>query len=317
MPASHQSRQSENTAASVADDEKAMRPDQRFEYSAIVDRPKLKLPGGKRLIVWPVVNVEEWELTRPMPRGLSLPPGGVAVGPDIQNWGWHEYGMRVGIWRIMEVLRKYRIAPTMSINAKVCETRPRIARAALDAGWEFMAHTYVQMPIHKVEDQRAMIRQTIDVLKKCTGRTPTGWLGPGRGQTYATLDYIAEAGFKWFGDWVMDDQPFWAKTNHGSILSLPYSVELNDISIMLIQQQESDAMFKRARNAFDQIYRESANGARVIAFGVHPYITGAAHRIKYFDAMLAYMRKHKDIVFWQGEQIYDWYSRVVKGDQVK
>ena len=75
-----------------------------------------------------------------------------------------------------------------------------------------MAHTYVQMPIHKVEDQRAMIRQTIDVLKKFTGRMPTGWLGPGRGQTGATLDYVAEAGFKRFGDWVMDDQPFFVKT---------------------------------------------------------------------------------------------------------
>ena len=315
MVTPRQTQRSGITAASAAVEALAMRPDQRFEYSAIVDRPKLKLPGGKRLIVWPVVNVEEWEITRPMPRGLSRSPGGVTVGPDIQNWGWHEYGMRVGIWRIMEVLRKHRIAPTLSINAKVCETRPRIAQAALDAGWEFMAHTYVQMPIHMVEDQCAMICQTIDVLKKFTGRAPTGWLGPGRGQTYATLDYIAQAGIKWFGDWVMDDQPFWAKTNHGAILSVPYSVELNDISIMLIQQQDSDAMFKRARDAFDQIYRESAHGARVLTIAVHPYITGAAHRIKYFDAMLAYMRKHKDIVFWQGERIYDWFSGIVKKEQ--
>lgn len=308
--------QEAGTAAAIAGGEQtAMRPDQRFEYSAIVDRPKLRLPGRKRLIVWPVVNVEEWEITRPMPRGLSRPPGGVIVGPDIQNWGWHEYGMRVGIWRIMEVLHKHRIVPTLSINARVCETRPRIARAALDAGWEFMAHTYVQMPIHAVEDQRAMIRQTMDVLTKFTGRAPAGWLGPGRGQTYATLDYLAEAGIKWFGDWVMDDQPFWAKTTHGDILSVPYSVELNDISVALIQNQESGAMFTRARDAFDQIYRESANGARVIAIAVHPYITGAAHRIKYFDAMLAYMRKHKDIVFWQGEQIYDWYSGIVKREK--
>jgi peptidoglycan/xylan/chitin deacetylase (PgdA/CDA1 family) len=296
----------------TADEEKAMKPGERFEYSAIVKRPKLKLPGGKRLIVWPVVNIEEWEITRPMPRTVSPTPGGVAAGPDIHNWVWHEYGMRVGIWRLMDVLRKHRITPTLSINAKVCETRPEIAQAALDAKWEFMAHCYVQMPIHKIENQPAMIAQTLDVLQKFTGRKPNGWLGPGRGQTYATLDYVADAGFKWFADWVADDQPFWVKTLHGPVVSMPYSVELNDIAIMLTGLHESDAMFKRARDAFDTLRREAAGGTRVLAFGVHPYISGAAHRIKYFDAMLAYMRKHKDVVFWTGDQIYDWYSGQVK-----
>lgn len=289
------------------DNETAMRADKRFEYSAIVDRKPLKLPKGARLIVWPVVNIEEWDITRPMPRQYSNPPGGVTIVPDVQNWGWHEYGMRIGIWRIMDALKKHRIKPTMSINARVCETRPRIAQAALDAGWEFMAHTYVQMPIHKIEDQRAMIRQTMDVLKKFTGKTPTGWLGPGRGQTPATLDYVAEAGFTWFGDWVMDEQPFYVRTKHGPILSLPYSVELNDIQIMLNGSHESDVMLKRVRDAFNLLYRESAKGARILSFGVHPYISGAAHRFMYFDAMLAYMKKQKGVVFWQGEEILDWY----------
>jgi allantoinase len=300
--------QSQDASTSAFAEEKAMKLHERFDYSAIVDRPHLKLPRGARLVVWPVVNVEEWEITRPMPRHVANPPGGVSVVPDIQNWGWHEYGMRVGIWRIMEMLRKHRIKPTLSINARVCETRPRIAQAAFDAGWEFMAHCYVQMPIHKVEDQRAMMRQTIEVIRKFTGQAPAGWLGPGRGQTYATLDYIAEAGFKWFGDWVMDDQPFWAKTVHGPLLSIPYSVELNDITIMLTGQHESDAMAKRMRDAFDTLYRESALGARVLAFGVHPYVTGAAHRIKYFDVMLRHLRKHKGVVFWNGQQIYDWFK---------
>ena len=152
-----------------SDNQAAMRADERFEYSAIVDRKPLKMPKGVRMIVWPVVNIEHWEITRPMPRQYSNPPGGQTIVPDVQNWGWHEYGMRIGIWRIIDALRKHGIKPTMSINAKVCETRPRVTQAALDAGWEFMAHTYVQMPIHKVEDQRAMIRQTIDVIKKFTG----------------------------------------------------------------------------------------------------------------------------------------------------
>jgi len=293
-------------------EDSALRPDKRFEYSAIVDRPKLKLPRGARMIVWPVVNVEEWSIARSMPRGISVPPGGVSPMPDIQNWGWHEYGMRVGIWRIIDSLRRHRIKPTVAINAKVCETRPRVAEAMRDEGWEFLAHCYEQMPIHKVEDQRAMMRQTVSALTAFLGKPPQGWIGPGRGQTYATLDYLAEAGFKWFGDWVMDDQPFWARSAYGPMLALPYSAELNDITIMLTGLHESDAMLKRVKDAFDALYKESAKGPRILAFGVHPYITGAAHRIKYFDAMLSYLRKRKDVLFWNGQQIYYWFSSQVK-----
>jgi peptidoglycan/xylan/chitin deacetylase (PgdA/CDA1 family) len=308
-------RQNETGAHARAESQaesQALRLQQRFDYSAIVDRRKLKLPKGVRLIVWPVVNIEEWSIDRPMPRGVSNAPGGQASLPDTQNWGWHEYGMRVGFWRLVESLAKHRIRPTLSINARVCETRPRVAQAALDAGWEFMAHCYEQMPIQAVADQPAMMRQTIEVLQKFTGRRPTGWLGPGRGQTWATPDHMAANGFTWFGDWVMDDQPFWVKTATKPLLSIPYSVELNDITIMLTGLHESDAMLRRAKDAFDQLYRESAKRPRVLSFGVHPYISGAAHRAKYFDAMLRYFRSRKDVVFWQGEQIFDWFSGQVK-----
>ena len=140
------------------------------------------------------------------------------------NWTWYEYGMRVGFWRLMRALKKAKVTPTMSLNAKVCETYPEATAAARDAGWEFMAHSYVQMPIQQIADkQREVMDQSIDILKKFTGKTPTGWLGPGRGQMYDTLDHVTAAGLTWFGDWVLDDQPFWVKTANGPILAVPYS----------------------------------------------------------------------------------------------
>ena len=217
--------------------------------------------------------------------------------------------MRVGFWRILKAFEDLGIKPTMSINAKVCETRPRVAQAALDAGWEFMAHCYEQMAIQKVVDQKAMIEQSIEVLTRFTGKKPEGWLGPGRGQTFITLDLIKEAGFKWFGDWVLDEVPQYVKTAHGTLVSIPYSIELNDIGIMLSANQPSDAMLKRTKDSFDCLYEEAQEqGARILTFGIHPYISGVPHRIKYLREMLQYLSSHEGVVFWNGSQIYDWFE---------
>ena len=107
-------------------------PRDRFSYSSPFTRPALKLPGKGRMIVWSVVNIEEWEITRPMARQLSIAPQGQSTIPDMPNWTWYEYGMRVGFWRLMEALKKAKVTPTMSLNAKVCETYPEATGAARD-----------------------------------------------------------------------------------------------------------------------------------------------------------------------------------------
>ena len=146
-------------------------PRDRFAYSSPFTRKPLRLPKG-RMIVWSVVNIEEWEITRPMARALSQPPMGQFAVPDFPNWTWYEYGMRVGFWRLMRALADAGVTPTMSLNAKVCETYPEVASAARDSGWEFMAHSYVQMPISQIEDQRAVMRKSIEV------RGPSTRFGP-------------------------------------------------------------------------------------------------------------------------------------------
>jgi peptidoglycan/xylan/chitin deacetylase (PgdA/CDA1 family) len=283
-------------------------PRDRYKYSSPFTRPKLRLPGDGRIIVWSVVNIEEWELTRPMARMVSPPPMGTPAIPDVPNWTWHEYGMRVGIWRLLNAYKKFGVTPTLSLNASVCETCPEVAGAARDAGWEFMAHSYVQMPIHQIEDQRSVMKKSIATLEAFTGKRPRGWLGPGRTQTWHTLEFMVESGFTWFGDWILDDQPFWVATANGPILSIPYSVELNDITVMVSGQHESDAMLKRTVDAFDRLYEESADSTRVMAIAVHPYVTGASHRIKYFEKIYEYINGRRGVVHWTGEQIYSWYT---------
>ncbi len=286
-----------------------MRPRDRVPFSSPFTRPALSAPEGVRMIVWPVVNIEEWDIDHPMPRQVSPAPGGHRHVPDVPNWTWHEYGMRVGFWRLVEAFEARGIRPTLSLNAKVCETVPEVPRAALQAGWEFMAHCYEQMPIHAVQNQAAMMRQSADILESFTGTRPRGWLGPGRTQTFETLDHVAATGFDWFGDWIIDDQPLWVRTSSGPLVSVPYSVELNDITIMVSAQQRSDEMLIRVRDASARLLAESEGSVRVMAFGVHPYVSGAAHRIRYFEAMLDHLAQLPGVVFWQGDQIADWFRQ--------
>src|ERR687891_2045941 len=139
-------------------------PRERVPYSAIVDRPKLSLPDGGRLAVWTIVNVEEWDIERAMPRTVLPPPMGQPLLPDLPNWAWHEYGMRVGFWRILEALASRGIRATFAVNGNVCNSYPRVAGAARDAGWEFIGHGFVQRPMHHLDDQRRAIAHTISAI---------------------------------------------------------------------------------------------------------------------------------------------------------
>jgi peptidoglycan/xylan/chitin deacetylase (PgdA/CDA1 family) len=282
-------------------------PRERFDYSAIVDRPRLRLPRSARVAVWTIVNVEEWDIQGPMPRTVLPPPGGGSVVPDVPNWAWHDYGMRVGFWRLKAALDRARIQATLAINASVCLSYPRVAEAARDASWEFMGHSFIQKPLHAVPDQREVIRKSVETLRRFTGRPPRGWLGPGLTETWETLDVLAEEGIEYVSDWVNDDQPYEIKTTSRPLVMVPYTLEINDIPMMLIQHHESRVLFERARDQFDRLYDEGGRTARVMAIAVHPYISGVPHRIKYFEQIYAYMKKRRGVWFCKGEEILDWY----------
>ncbi|MCL2429144.1 MAG: polysaccharide deacetylase family protein [Alphaproteobacteria bacterium] len=286
-----------------------MLPPQRADYSAIVDRPPLRLPGRARLVLWPIVNLEVWDISRPMPRQVLPAPTGASLLPDVPHWSWHEYGMRVGVWRFFDLFRRRAIKPTLAINARVCEDYVRVADEARREAWEFMGHGYDQMPVHKHENQREMIGRSMDILERFTGKRPLGWLGPGLTQTYETPELLAEAGVKYIADWVYDDEPDVIRTASGPLVTLPYTVELNDIAMMVVQHHESDYLLRRAIDAFDRLYAEGAHRAKIMAIAIHPYISGQPHRIKYLEAIYDYAGKFDGVLHWNGAQILEWYLK--------
>jgi allantoinase len=257
--------------------------------------------------------VEEWAIERPMPRTVLSPPmsatGGQPMLPDVPNWAWHEYGMRVGFWRFIDVLKNFGITPTLAINGSVCRSYPRIAGAALDAGWEFMGHGFVQRPMHHLEDQRSAIRGTIDAIRDFTGKPPRGWESPGLTETNDTIDLLAEAGIEYVADWVLDDQPCAIATASRPVISIPYTVEINDIAMMLLQNHTSEAWLRRGIDQFDRLYEESAAITRVMAVSIHPYVTGVPHRIGYLEKLYLHMLARPGVLMWTGERILDWYLR--------
>jgi allantoinase len=285
-------------------------PRERVPYSAIVDRPPLKLPGGARMVVWTIVNVEDWGIERPMPRTVLPPPMGQPLLPDLPNWAWHEYGMRVGFWRLFECMQKFRITPTLAINGVVCRTYPRVAQAAKDAGWEFMAHGWLQTPMHKVEDQKGAIRDTIEAIRSFTGKAPRGWESPGLTETAETIDHLADAGIEYVANWVLDDQPVYIATATKPVVSIPYSVEINDIAMMVIQNHPAEEMLRRGKDHFDRLYEESALSCRVMAIAVHPYISGVPHRIRYLEELYRHVLGKPGVVHWTGEAIAEWFRAI-------
>jgi allantoinase len=284
-----------------------MLPSERLEFSAILERPKLALPAGARLAVWVIVNIEEWDPTQPMPRTVLTPPAGGAPTPDIPNWAWHEYGNRVGFWRMLEVLDRFAIRAVLAINGSAVESYQPIARAALERRWEFVGHGFTQQNMQKVADERDDIRRTVAAIREFTDRAPRGWLGPGLTETWETPDLLVEEGFEYVCDWVLDDQPVRLKTRTRPIVNLPYTQECNDVAMMLIQHHKASEYYDRAIDQFEQLYEDAAQSARIMALVVHPYIMGAPHRLKYLRNVLARIRDHRDVLFWTGEKILDWY----------
>jgi allantoinase len=286
-----------------------MLPTERISYSPITERPPLKLPNGERMAVWVIVNVEEWDANMPMPRTVLTPPAGGSPSPDIPNWAWHEYGNRVGFWRLLKTFDDFKLPAALAINGSAIAAYPAIVKAAQERNWEFMGHGFTQRNMQKVENEREDIRKTADVIEKATGKRPRGWLGPGLTETWETPDLLKQEGYDYVADWVLDDQPMWLKTTIAPIVNIPYTQECNDVAMMLIQHHKASEYQDRALDQFEQIYADAADSARVMALVIHPYIMGAPHRAKYFRHIFEVIRQKPDVAFMTGEQILDWYLK--------
>lgn len=281
----------------------------RFAYSPIVDRKPWTLPDGARVAVWVIPNVEHFQIDRP---STSITHATTSLVPDILNYSWRDYGNRVGVWRLMEILQKHDITATVALNADVCRFYPRIIEAGNALSWEWMGHgrnNSQLMTNMTVEEERAVIGDVVATITQGTGRKPRGWLGPALSETFNTLDLLAEAGIEYVGDWVNDEQPYRMQVKSGSMISLPYAIEINDIPVFLDARQTGDTFGQMIRDTFDVLYAEGERSARVMAIALHPFLIGHPHRSRHLDAALGYIKQHDRVWFATGSEIADWYAK--------
>ncbi|APR87871.1 polysaccharide deacetylase family protein [Minicystis rosea] len=281
----------------------------RYPYSAIVDRPPLRFPNGARVAVWVVPNIEHFLFDRP---SSSIIAATTSFVPDVLNYAWRDYGVRVGIWRMMEVMEKQGVKGTAALNADVCQHYPRIIEAGNALGWEWMGHgtnNSTMINAQSEEEERELVRSALETIVRGTGKRPRGWLSPGLSESHRTLDLLAEAGIRYVANWVNDEQPYPMRVKSGSMLSLPYSVEINDYTAFLEQGQSGEAFGQTIRDQFDGLYEDGARSGRVMAICLHPFLMGHPHRSKYFDQALAHITSRREVWIATGSEIADWYEQ--------
>src|SRR5882757_3370071 len=235
-----------------------------FPYSPIIRRPKLSWPDGAQVALWVIPNIEFFSLTEKVPAGAG---GSGAPVPDVPAWSARDYGNRVGVFRLMQVLDRYGIRATVALNSELCGHHP-------------------------------------EIIEKATGTRPKGWLGSGLQETWNTLDLLAAAGCDYVSDWTNDDQPYMMTLEAGKrLVAMPYSHEINDKPAFEKFHRTADEFKDMICRQFDVLYREGAESGRVMAIALHPYLTGVPHRIDALDAALAYICRHPHIWKATGSEI--------------
>jgi peptidoglycan/xylan/chitin deacetylase (PgdA/CDA1 family) len=279
----------------------------RVPYELMHQRKRLEPMAGKPLMVHVAINVEYWPFDQPMPRTVMPAPHGQSPVPDVGNFAWVEYGMRVGMSRLLRVLGERGIKASALLNAVCADVYPACVDAMLNAGWEFVGHCWFQRSLLREPDEAEVIDRTLNRLKSLTGKQTRGWLGAGIGETFDTPDVLKDRGIDWLADFYVDDLPCWMKTKHGPMIAMPYTVELNDVPIWAVEKHSSDEMYKRVMLTLDYMEKETAQNPKVITIALHPHLIGVAHRMGYFEKLIDALLKRNDTVFVTGSEIADWF----------
>ena len=282
----------------------------RYSYSPIATREPLYFPNGARIAVWVVPNIEHFAFDS---ASTSIADVTAHLVPDILNYAWRDYGVRVGVWRMIDVMEQNGFPGTVALNSDVCHHYPQIVEATNALGWEHMGHgktNSVWINQQSESEERALIRDVLDTIGEATGKPPKGWLSPSLTESLITPDLLAEEGVEYLADWANDEQPYAMQVRSNSLISMPYSIEINDLTVFLGNHGTAEEFYTRIIDQFDVLYEDGKVSGRVMSISLHPFLIGHGFRSKYFDRALRHIRSREDVWLATGAEISDWYQQL-------
>ncbi|NSC24036.1 polysaccharide deacetylase family protein [Streptomyces albus subsp. chlorinus] len=280
-----------------------------FPYSPLTEREPLHWPDGARIAFYVGLNVEHFEIDRP---ATSIYPGTAGLSPDPLNFGWRDYGPRVGIWRVADILDKHGIRASVMLNSDVVDRYPQIIEAGRQRDWAWIAHgknNNILQAGMEPDEERAYLTEVVETIERGTGRRPRGWLGPGLTETYETPRLLAGLGLDYVLDWGNDDQPYPLAVD--GMFSVPYAVELGDIQMFVGKSLSGPEYVRIVKDQFDQLLKEAeeSGSGRVMPLVLHPFVIGQAFRAKYLDEALEYIAGHPATWLTTSDEIAAHYAR--------
>jgi peptidoglycan/xylan/chitin deacetylase (PgdA/CDA1 family) len=287
-----------------------------YDWSPIITRPPLRWPDGARVAFCVIMNFEHMDWLPP--EGAKVAPSGQRRRPypavaDIHEVSYHDYGNRVGGFRVMRYLDRHGIRATVAMDAEVARGCGTLVEECRKRNYEFIGHGLAlsQMLTERMSesDEREHIRQALDAVRQASGQAPAGWIGMDYGESTRTVRLLAEAGVRYVCDWPNDEQPYRMKVPVGQMVSLPVTVELDDVFTHTLRLIPIQRYMKMITESFDRLYADGATSGRLLVLNLHPTRIGQPFRAKYLGMALDHIMQRQGVWAATGSEIVDWYLK--------
>ena len=263
----------------------------RYDFLPLTERQDYSWPDGKRLAFTVTTNIEWFAFGA----GMGHDPAKTGEPQTHRNYSWRDYGNRIGIWRLFDLLDELKLPAGHATNSLIYDYAPQITDAIRKRGDEVIAHGRTNAENLRglwQPDEEHLLREVTETITRHEGSPPRGWMGAGAYETAHTPDLLKELGYTYLMDWPMDDQPVWMRTRAGPILVVPYPIETDDAQAIIHRKWSAEVFYDMVVAQFDEIVEQSARHPLVMNVSVHPYVFGQPFRIRALRRALQHCVKH-------------------------
>lgn len=271
-----------------------------YKWQNHFERTPFVLPNNAKLAIMITMPLEYFPLNT-TGKPFKAPGSMVTNYPDFRHYTTRDYGNRVGVYRILEILEQFNVKANVAVNAVIAEKYPYLIKQIEDAQHEILAHGYDMDALHygnmDLQQEEEQMDNSLEILKKNTNSKIIGWMSPAFSESFNTLELLAKKGIQYVCDWANDELPYTIKTKQGNIVAMPITQELSDRQIIINYHHTEDSFVQQVKDQFDCLYTEAEKyGGRILSLQITPYITGLPYRIKMLEEILSYVKGKDNVI---------------------